>query len=146
MDPLRAAAERARRDAQKHGWAEPETRVARVERIPTLREYLQGLKNGAVVALFDSFKRLKLKRELLVQLKAMPPRGLLQFRLKPHNEAYAMFALVAEELRREHPEFTIMHWKGGNALCRRSDVEILKMQHPSIHEVNTAAGLVERSD
>jgi hypothetical protein len=89
-------------------------------------------------------KRARLRAELLAQLKALPPRGMVQFKLKPHDEAYAAFALVIEEIRRDHPEYGVIRWKGGNAIIRSEDEELLRIMDPTLHAVNVASGFVEK--
>lgn len=119
-------------------------RVAPIERIPSLAEYLQRLRNPFFGHLLDTVKRAKLKAELLAECRRLPPRGMIQFKLKPHDEAYAVFALIAEEIRREHPEFGIIRWKRGNAIIRTADEELLRVMDPTLHATNFASGHMER--
>jgi hypothetical protein len=120
------------------------SKVAATERVPPLREFLNRLRNPFFGHLFDSVKRARLRAELLAQLKALPPRGMVQFKLKPHDEAYAAFALVIEEIRRDHPEYGVIRWKGGNAIIRSEDEELLRIMDPTLHAVNVASGFVEK--
>lgn len=138
---------RRNRDAlEKRAGNAIDTAIAAVK-IPPLHDFLAGLRQKQTgqthAVIHDSVKRKMVKAELLALAAKFGPGDMMQFRLNPNDPTLAFVALIIEEIRRENARYSVIKWKGGNALCRTADVGILEAGDPNLVEANRASGYIE---